>query len=99
MCGAGLNRSSNGSRITSNAGRLARALSGTRTLLKIFACAGLLICATGCQTRTVILDRNSDVVRIGPKMRGKVYVWQNGAWTLTGKVTLPEGWYAGPGPK
>lgn len=44
-----------------------------------------------------MLDRQSDVVRIGPGMRGKVYVWRDGGWVLSGKVTLPEGWYAGPG--
>lgn len=45
-----------------------------------------------------VLDSKADVVRIGPGVRGKVYTWQNGAWTDAGKVTLPEGWYAGPGP-
>ena len=50
-------------------------------------------------TRTVVLDSQSDVVRLGDNVRGNVYVWQNGAWTKTGKVTLPEGWYAGPPPK
>lgn len=43
-----------------------------------------------------MLDSQSDVVRLGSNVRGNVYVWQNGAWTKTGKVTLPEGWYAGP---
>lgn len=70
-----------------------------RTRLKQFAIAGLLICASGCATRTVVIDRQSDVVRLGPKVRGRVYVWKDGAWTLSGKVTLPEGWYAGPGPQ
>jgi len=46
-----------------------------------------------------VIDSHADVVRLGPGVRGKVYVWRDGAWTLTGKVTLPEGWYAGPGPK
>lgn len=74
-------------------------------LLKLFAIAGTLICATSCATscatRTVVLDSQADVVRIGPGVRGKVYVWDQNtkAWTLTGKVTLPEGWYAGPPPK
>lgn len=43
-----------------------------------------------------MINTESDVVRIGPNVRGKVYVWQDNAWRLTGKVTLPEGWYAGP---
>lgn len=69
--------------------------------LRALEIVGLLICVTawsGCATRTVVLDRQSDVVRIGPGMRGKVYVWRDGGWVLRGKVTLPEGWYAGPGP-
>lgn len=73
-----------------------------RTLLRLFGIVGLLLCASGCalfQTRTVVLDSQSDVVRLGGNVRGNVYVWQSGAWTKTGKVTLPEGWYAGPPPK
>lgn len=70
-----------------------------RTLLNLSASLGLLICATSCATKTVALDSQADVVRLGPDVRGKVFIWQNGAWTLSGKVTLPEGWYAGPGPK
>lgn len=70
-----------------------------RTLLPTFALVGLLTFGNGCATRTVILDSQSDVVRIGPGVKGKVYIFRNGAWTLSGKVTIPEGWYAGPGPK
>lgn len=52
---------------------------------------------TGCATsRTVFLDSRSDIVRLGPDVRGHVYVHRDGKWVLTGKVTLPEGWYAGP---
>lgn len=68
-----------------------------RKLLTVFASVGLLTFASGCATRTVVIDASHDVVRIGPGVKGKVYVWRDGAWTLTGKVTLPEGWYAGPG--
>jgi hypothetical protein len=60
----------------------------------------MLTLLTGCATnRTVLIDSQSDVVRLGPGVRGRVYVWQDGGWKLSGKVTLPEGWYAGPGPK
>lgn len=69
-------------------------------LLKILALAGLIGCGTGCNTtRTVVIDRQSDVVRLGPGVRGKVYVMRAGVWVECGKVTLPEGWYAGPGPE
>lgn len=70
-----------------------------RTRLHLCASLGLLICATSCATKTVVLDSQADVVRLGAGVRGPVYTWQNGSWTLAGKVTLPEGWYAGPGPK
>jgi hypothetical protein len=53
---------------------------------------------TSCATRTVVIDSQSDIVRLGSDVRGHVYVWNtvNNDWELTGKVTLPEGWYAGP---
>jgi hypothetical protein len=68
--------------------------------LQTCALLGILISLLGCQTRTaVVIDSTRDVVRLGPDVRGKVYVWQNGQWQLTGKrVKLPEGWYAGPPP-
>lgn len=69
-----------------------------RTRLILSALAGLLIYATSCATKTVVLDSQSDVVRIGPRMRGHVYTWNGHTWERAGKVTLPEGWYAGPGP-
>jgi hypothetical protein len=47
----------------------------------------------------VVIDSRADVVRLGPDVRGTVYVWRDGAWTKTGKVKLPEGWFAGPLPE
>jgi hypothetical protein len=59
-----------------------------------------LICLAmcGCATRTVVLDSSHDIVRLGADVRGHIYVWNAGhhAWELTGPVTLPEGWFAGP---
>ena len=51
-----------------------------------------------CASRTVVLDSNRDIVRLGPDVRGQVYVWngERHAWELRGPLTLPEGWYAGP---
>jgi hypothetical protein len=69
------------------------------TRLKLSALVGLLICATSCATRTVVIDASADIVRLGPNVTGKVYIWRDGAWQLTKKTKLPEGWYAGPGPK
>lgn len=70
-----------------------------RTHLKLLGIVGLLICASGCATRVVILDSNADVVRLGSNVRGDVYIWQSGSWVKTGTTHLPEGWYAGPPPK
>ena len=71
-----------------------------RTLLNLSATLGIILSLSACATKTVVLDRQSDVVRLGPNVRGKVYVWKKETgWTLSGKVTLPEGWYAGPPPK
>jgi hypothetical protein len=44
------------------------------------------------------MDPRIDVVRIGPNVVGRVYVYSDGKWILTDKIKLPEGWYAGPGP-
>ena len=73
-----------------------------QTLLKMFGLLGISISLSGCQlfapTRVVFLDSRSDVVRLGPDVRGRVYVMQDGEWKLTKRTRLPEGWYAGPGP-
>lgn len=37
------------------------------------------------------------MVRIGPDVSGRVYVWDGVDWVLSrNKVDLPEGWYCGP---
>lgn len=61
----------------------------------------ILLCSlmvfAGCgSTRVVFVDTQSNLVRIGPNVEGKVYVLKNGEWVLSkNKVKLPEGWYAG----
>lgn len=75
--------------------------SGNRALifwLAPLAAAVLSLCGCAAE-RAIFLDSNSDVVRLGPDVRGRVYIWSGGAWRLTGPVRLPEGWWAGPGPK
>lgn len=53
----------------------------------------------GCAAdRVVVIDRSSDVVRLGRNVRGEVYVWKDGQWVRVGRAKLPEGWWAGPGP-
>ena len=55
----------------------------------------------GCgSTRVVFVDTGSDLVRIGPKVEGRVYIMKNGEWVLSkNKVKIPEGWYAGGLPR
>lgn len=67
-------------------------------LLQKFAIVGMLGFLTSCATRTVVLDPRVDVVRIGPNVVGRVYVFSDGKWILSKPMKLPEGWYAGPGP-
>jgi hypothetical protein len=71
-----------------------------RTLLKTLAVVGMIICVSGCVNRQVtVIDSAIDVVRLGKGVRGPIYTQNaNGEWQLQGPVTLPEGWYAGPGP-
>lgn len=51
----------------------------------------------GCgSTRVVFVDTQSNLIRIGPNVSGRVYVLKNGEWVLSkNKVEIPEGWYAG----
>lgn len=68
--------------------------------LRILVSVGVLGLSLGCAPRVVVINSQSDVVRIGPKMRGYVYTQDaKGEWVKAGKVTLPEGWYAGPMPE
>jgi len=54
------------------------------------------ILLSGCANRVVFVDTKSDVVRIGPGVKGHIYFMQGGQWVLSqNKVVIPEGWYAG----
>lgn len=61
------------------------------------ACVALAsACATGCASRTVLVPEASPV-RVGPDVRGRIYVLVDRAWLLGhNRVTLPEGWYLVP---
>lgn len=74
-----------------------------QTLRRTLKIAGAILFALtiqSCATRTtVVIDSSSDIVRLGPDVRGHVYIWDTNTktWALsTDKVTLPAGWYAGP---
>lgn len=68
-----------------------------KTTLKALIAITLLISLVGCgSTKVVFVDTQSNLVRLGPGIEGKVYVLKNGEWILSkNKVKLPEGWYAG----
>ena len=68
-----------------------------KTLLAIVS----LFLLVGCgSTRVVFVDTQSNLIRLGPNVEGRVYVLKNGEWTLSkNKVKLPEGWYAGGLPR
>ena len=65
--------------------------------MKTIILLGSLVLMAGCgSTRVVFVDTQSNLVRIGPDVEGKVYVLKDGEWVLSkNKVKLPEGWYAG----
>ncbi len=69
--------------------------------MKILILLTSLLALSGCgSTRVVFVDTQSDLVRIGPDVEGRVYVLKNGEWTLSkNKMKLPEGWYAGGIPR
>ena len=64
-----------------------------KTILLISTAAILMGCGS---TKVVFVDTHAQMVRIGPDVKGKVYVLKNGEWVLSkNKMHLPEGWYAG----
>lgn len=53
--------------------------------------------ASGCGGPRLVVGEQSAMVRIGPDVSGRVYVWNGVDWVLSrNKVDLPEGWYCGP---
>jgi hypothetical protein len=58
--------------------------------------APVIVFASGCGTRTVLVHESSPV-RIGPDVRGRCYVMIDGEWRLSPRpVDIPEGWYLVP---
>ena len=67
-----------------------------KMLLK-FLLISVSVLMIGCgTTRVVFVDRQADLVRVGPSIKGKVYWWDGEQWTLSAnKVELHEGAYIG----
>jgi len=73
--------------------------SGSKNRLDVWLLLPIIMLLAGCTTRVVVIDRSSDVVRLGKGVKGEIYVLRGGEWVSVGKAVLPEGWYAGPGPE
>ena len=57
----------------------------------------LFLASCGTLGLTGCLTSGKKVVFIGPNVKGRVYVWDGDKWELSrNKVSLPEGWLAGP---
>ena len=68
-----------------------------RILLYLCAVSGIITLLNGCVTKTIVLDSNTDVVRLGGNVHGDIYYYdKDSGWTLTKDAKLPAGWYAGP---
>ena len=54
---------------------------------------------TGCgSTRVVFVNsqEKNDLMRVGPKVEGKAYVWDGSDWVLSkNKISYPEGAFVG----
>lgn len=72
-------------------------------LLCLLTCVvGLLTgCASTIESKKVVfLDPQTTIIRIGPRVSGKVYFWNGKEWELSHtEVNIPEGWYAGNVPE
>ena len=75
-----------------------RQIPRPRMLLKfLVTCASVLV--TGCgSTRVVFVNsqEKNDLIRVGPKVEGRAYVWDGTDWVLSkNKIAYPEGAFVG----
>ena len=66
-----------------------------RLFLVISASAFLTACGS---TRVVFVgsERTNDLIRVGPDVKGKAYVWDGKDWILSkNKIDYPEGAFVG----
>ncbi len=75
-----------------------RGQGGTRFAMLRPILPALVLGVSGCAAGpTVVLPQDHPIVRTGPDVTGRVYVWDGEAWTLSAnRMRLPEGWYVGP---
>jgi hypothetical protein len=69
-------------------------------LLPLFLASYVTLGSSGCLTsgkKVVFIPTSDTLVRLGPDVKGRVYHWNGTEWELSkNRVTLPEGWLAGP---
>ena len=78
-------------------------MRGLKKLMLIVLATAIAIFAGACRTNTkvTVVDSQADWVKLGPDVRGHVYLWNHkaGHWELqTAPMQLPQGWVAGPEP-
>jgi len=71
-----------------------------RLILSLFLIGSVTIGMTSCGTTRAVLVPPGDLIRIGPDVEGRIYLWDGSQWVLSdNEVEIPEGWVAGPPPK
>lgn len=53
-----------------------------------------LASASGCE-RTALVGESSPM-RVGPRVKGRVYLFLDGEWRVGAPIDYPEGWYLVP---
>jgi hypothetical protein len=65
--------------------------------LMAFVVLTVLVLSLGCGGTKVLLPQSGTLIRSGPDVSGKVYMWDGSQWVLSAnKVRIPEGWFIGP---
>ena len=68
-------------------------------MLRLFLVISAIAFLTACgSTRVVFVgsERTNDLIRVGPDVKGKAYVWDGKDWILSkNKIEYPEGAFVG----
>jgi len=68
-------------------------------MLLTFLLTCVIVSMTGCgSTRVVFVNSQAknDLIRVGPKVEGRAYVWDGTDWVLSkNKIPYPEGAFVG----
>tara|TARA_Y100001937_G_scaffold119289_1_gene174768 strand:- start:595 stop:831 length:237 start_codon:yes stop_codon:yes gene_type:complete len=68
-------------------------------MLRLFLVTSAIAFLTACgSTRVVFVgsERTNDLIRVGPDVKGKAYVWDGKDWILSkNKIEYPEGAFVG----